>query len=213
VILLGIRETLHKREPFRLGMLKIKKEDLFEPRVLSPCIVMVCLGFSYGTVFTLIPDFGEAVDIRNKGLLFTYMTIAALTVRLAGGRASDRYGRRPVLRVCSAFIVVAMTTIAFADTPLQLSIGMTLYGLAHGTTSPTLIAWATDLSDPARKGRGVASVYIFMELGIGLGALVSGLIYSNDATRFPYAFTLCASLAVVAFIYLMVARKPVVSVH
>ncbi|MGC3946264.1 MAG: MFS transporter [Chryseolinea sp.] len=210
-ILLGIRETLKERQPFKFSMLKVRKEDLFEPRVLAPCIVMVCLGFSYGTVFTLIPDFGESVLIRNKGLLFTYMTMSALVIRLIGGRASDRWGRKPVLRVCSLFIAIAMVTIAFASSPLQLIIGMTIYGLAHGTTSPTLIAWATDLSDPAHKGRGVASVYIFMELGIGVGALASGLIYSNDTTRFPYAFALCSSLAVIAFSYLMLARKRAVT--
>lgn len=211
IILFGIHETLKSREPFRLSMLKVRKEDLFEPRVLAPCIVMVCLGFSYGTVFTLIPDFGEEVSIRNKGLLFTYMTMSALVVRLMGGRASDRWGRKAVLRVCSLFIAVAMITIAFANSPLQLIIGMTLYGLAHGTTSPTLIAWATDLSDPEHKGRGVASVYIFMELGIGVGALASGLIYSNDASRFVYAFALCSSLAVIALSYLMFSRRPAVS--
>lgn len=207
VILLGIRETLRAREPFRWSMLKVHREDLFEPRVLAPCIVMLCFGFSYGTVFTLIPDFGEEVAIRNKGLLFTYMTVAALLVRLVGGRASDRWGRAPVLRVCSVFIASAMATIAFAHSPLQLIIGMSLYGLAHGTTSPTLIAWATDLSDPARKGRGVASVYIFMEFGIGMGALISGLIYSNDPSRFVYAFAVCVSLAITAFAYLMFSGK------
>jgi MFS family permease len=211
VILLGIRETLKNREAFRFSMLKVRKEDLFEPRVLAPCIVMLCLGFSYGTVFTLIPDFGEEVSIRNKGLLFTYMTVAALIVRLVGGRASDRWGRKPVLRIASIFVATSMTIIAFANSPLQLILGMTLYGLAHGTTSPTLIAWATDLSDPAHKGRGVASVYIFMEFGIGMGALASGLIYSNEAARFPYAFALCASLAVIAFSYLVFARKPAVT--
>jgi len=208
VILLGIRETLHSRERFRFSMLKVQKEDLFEPRVLAPCIVMLCLGFSYGTVFTLIPDFGEEVEIRNKGLLFTYMTVSALIVRLIGGRASDRWGRKPVLRVASIFVATAMAIMAFADSPLQLILGMTLYGLAHGTTSPTLIAWATDLSNPVHKGRGVASVYIFMEFGIGMGALASGLIYSNDPTRFAYAFALCSALAIIAFSYLIFSRKP-----
>lgn len=203
LILLGIRETLPARQSFRLSMLKVNRYDLFEPRVLAPCIVMVCLGFSYGTIFTLIPDFGEEVAIRNKGLLFTYMTVAALIIRLVGGRASDKWGRKPVLRVAAVFVACAMSIIAFAGTPLQLIIGMSLYGLAHGTTSPTLIAWATDLSDPAHKGRGVASVYIFMEMGIGTGALASGFIYSDNPTNFFYAFGLCAMLAIVAFTYLL----------
>jgi predicted MFS family arabinose efflux permease len=84
---------------------------------------------------------------------------------------------------------------------------MSLYGLAHGTTSPTLIAWATDLSDPAHKGRGVASVYIFMEFGIGVGALASGLIYGNNAANFHLAFGLCAMLAAIAFLYLIFSPR------
>lgn len=207
VILLGIKETLHAKEPFRLAMLKVNRHDLFEPRVLAPCIVMVFFGYSYGTTFTLIPDFGEYVSIRNKGLLFTYMTMASLAIRLIGGRASDRFGRKPVLEVCALFIVTAMLIIAFSTTPLQLILGMTLYGFAHGTTSPTLIAWATDLSDIRHKGRGVASVYIFMEFGIGFGAFASGLIYSNDPKNFFLAFSICASLATVALAYLLISRR------
>ncbi len=207
LILLGIKETLHERRTFKFQMLKISWSDIFEPRVLAPCIVMVCLGYAYGTTFTLIPDFGEHVAIKNKGLLFTYMTMAALAIRLIGGRASDRWGRKPVLQVCAIFIVVAMTTIAFSTTPLQLIIGMSLYGLAHGTTSPTLIAWATDLSEIQHKGRSVASVYIFMEFGIGIGAFLSGLVYSNDPANFSLAFGICAALAAAALIYMLCNYK------
>lgn len=207
VILLGIRETLHTKAPFHFGMLKVNRRDLFEPRVLAPCIVMVFFGYSYGSTFTLIPDFGEFVSIRNKGLLFTYMTLASLAIRLVGGKASDKWGRKPVLEVCAVLIITAMLTIATSSTSLQLIIGMTLYGLAHGTTSPTLIAWATDLSDPLHKGRGVASVYIFMEFGIGFGAFASGLIYGNNPDNFLLAFGICASFATVALLYLLSSRR------
>lgn len=206
IILSGIKETLAEKHPFGVGLLKVKRADLFEPRVLAPCIVMVLLGFSYGASFTLIPDFGQFVEIKNKGLLFTYMTMAALAVRLIGGRASDRWGRRPVLQVCTVLVATAMLIIGFAETSLQLILGVTLYGLAHGTTSPTLIAWATDLSDAHFKGRGVASVYIFMEFGIGFGAFASGLVYANDPSRFVFAFGICSALATIAFIYLMATR-------
>ncbi|MEO5980602.1 MAG: MFS transporter [Chryseolinea sp.] len=207
IILLGIKETLKEKTRFNLGILKIRKEDLFEPRVLSPSIVMMCFGYSYGTVFTLIPDLGRHVAIQNPGLLITYMTIAALAVRLIGGHASDHYGRKPVLQVCGVFIFTAMTTIALSETPVQLIIGMSLYGLAHGTTSPTLLAWATDLSNVNHTGRGVATLYIFMEFGIGFGALSSGFIYSNDTSRFPIAFGLCAALAAIASVYLSISRR------
>lgn len=206
LILLRIKETLHEKHTFSAGALAVQKADLFEPLVLAPCLVMACLGYSYGTAFTLIPDFGEHLGIHNKGLLFTYLTVASLFIRLVGGRASDRWGRQAVLRVCSAFIAASMLVIGFAATPFQLTLGMSLYGLAQGATSPTLIAWATDLSDPRYKGRGVASLYIFMEFGIGFGAFCSGLVYGNNVTRFSMAFSICAALATIAFVYLLTRR-------
>jgi len=135
------------------------------------------------------------------------MTVASLFIRLIGGKASDYYGRQPVLLVCAFFILVSMLVIGFAETTLQLIIGMTLYGLANGTSSPTLIAWATDLSDPKFRGRGVASVYIFMEAGIGIGAFLSGLMYANDTSRFSTVFGICAALAGMAVIYLFFKRR------
>lgn len=207
LILVGIKETVKVKHTFGVSLLKINRMDLFEPRVLTPCIVMGFLGYSYGTIFTLIPDFGEFVGIRNKGLLFTYMTIASLVVRLIGGKASDHWGRKPVLQISSSLIILSMLIIAFAQTPLQLIWGMALYGLAQGATSPTLIAWATDLSDVHFKGRGVASVYIFMEFGIGFGAFVSGLIYANDPSRFMLLFGICGFLAFVALVYLFMEQS------
>jgi MFS family permease len=108
------------------------------------------------------------------------------------------------LFVSTALIVVSMVIIAFAKTKLQLIIGVTAYGFAQGATSPTLLAWATDLSDRLFKGRGVASLYMFMELGIGVGAFVSGLVYGNHTANLFLSFAICSLLALFAFVYLMV---------
>lgn len=100
-----------------------------------------------------------------------------------------------------------MLVIALADSKLQLILGVTLYGFGQGTMSPTLLAWGTDLSLGKYKGRGIASLYIFMELGIGMGALSSGLIYDNDSSNFFYTFAVCSTLASLAFIYLVADRS------
>jgi len=207
LILAGIKETVKEKQTFRLGLLKVNKVDLFEPRVLAPCIVMGFLGYSYGTVFTLIPDFGEFVGIRNKGLLFTYMTVASLAVRLISGKVSDAWGRKPVLQVCSIMIIISMAIIATAESPNQLILGMALYGFAQGGTAPTMVAWATDLSDIQYRGRAVASFYIFMEFGIGFGALASGFIFSNDPARFSLSFGICGIMAALGLIYLLIEKS------
>jgi len=202
-ILLRTKETLRGKEKFSIGYLKVKREDIFEPLVLAPCLVMVLSAFAYGTMFTVIPDFGQFVGIKNKGLLFTYLTVASLIVRLLAGKASDRYGRVPVLRVSTLLIGLSMVVIGTATSSAQLILGVTLYGLAQGSTSPTLLAWATDLSHDEFKGRGIASLYIFMELGIGLGAFLSGMIYANDPSRFFITFLTSGLLGALAFMYLL----------
>lgn len=208
LILTGIKETLQQRNPFTHDVLKIHKRDLFEPRVLVTCIVMVLTAYAYGAVYTVIPDFGEFVGIRNKGVLFTFLTVASLSVRLIAGKASDYYGRRNVLIFSTGLAVVAMVLLGFGSTPRDLMIAVTLYGLAQGITSPTLFAWATDLSDEKHKGRGISSLYIFMEMGIGMGAFASGWIYGNRPENFFITFIICAVLAGLAFLYLVTLRKP-----
>ena len=147
------------------------------------------------------------MGIKNKGLLFTYFTVASFLIRLLAGRASDRLGRVKVLRVATAFMTLAMLWIAFADSKSTLILGAFMYGLAQGATSPTLLAWAADLSDPEFKGRGVASLYIFMEFGIGVGAFLSGIIYGNETSMIFVTFLISGILSGVAFLYLLWVRR------
>ena len=201
LIVLSIRETVTERHELSWRLLKVKKYDLFEPRVLAPCVVMALYAYSYGNTLTLLPDFGASVGIKNKGLLFTYFTIASLLVRLFAGRASDIFGRVNVLRISTALMTFSMVLTGIAESKTTLIIGVFLYGLAQGSTSPTLLAWATDLSDPEHKGRGVASLYIFMEFGIGVGAILSGWV-SNRSDGLLIAFVISAVLSGFGFLYL-----------
>ena len=129
-----------------------------------------------------------------------------MAVRLIAGKASDRFGRKEVLIVSTFFGLSGMAIVGYGTLPIHLMIGMAIYGLANGMTSPTLFAWATDLSDPNRRGKGLSSLYIFMELGIGLGAIFSGWIYSNDPTRFFTTFIVGGVIIGVAFIFLIFLR-------
>jgi MFS family permease len=206
LILFSIRETLENKSTFSIASLKIEKQDLFEPLVIAPCIIMLLSAYSYGAIYTVLPDLGEYVGIKNKGLLFTFLTVASLAVRLLAGKASDHFGRTNVLKVSTFLVAVGMTIVGIGNTPQHVMIGVTIYGMAQGMTSPTLFAWATDLSDNRFKGRGIASLYIFMEAGIGIGAFASGLIYSNNPSRFFTTFLVCTLLSTTAFVFLMIRK-------
>lgn len=211
-IVLGLKETLKEKQRFQLSLLKITRFDLFEPRVWLPCVIMALAMYAYGAVITLIPDFGEHVGIHRKELLFTYFMISSLLIRLVAGKASDRFGRVPVLIASTALVAVAMLLMSFATNQLMLVTAVFLYGFAQGGVLPTLLAWATDLSESHHKGRALASLYIFMELGIGIGALVSGWLLghaNSAASAFQQSFIACSALAGVAFVTLV--TRPLLS--
>lgn len=207
IILSNIQETQKNRKQFSVDSVKIQRHDLFEPLVIVPCVIMFLYAYSYGACFTLLPDLGDYVGIRNKGVLFTFLTVASLLVRLVGGKASDRFGRVPVLKVSTFLLVISLTIIGFGSQPWHIMLGVSIYGVGQGMTSPTLLAWATDLSNENFKGRGISSLYIFMEAGIGIGAFASGWMYGNNPDNFLVTFAISTLLSLLAFLYLIMGKR------
>ena len=206
LVLIGMKETLHPRERFRGNHLIIDREDLFEPRVVSPALVMMLTGFSFGTILTIIPDFSDFLNISNRGVFFTAFTIASISVRVLAGKASDRFGRVNVLKLATIMLAFAMYLIGSAHSFSSFIIAAVLFGLASGISSPTVFAWTIDLSPDQHRGRGLATMFIALEIGIGVGALTSGWVYDNNPSMFPTAFWIGGILAFLAFTYLMLER-------
>ena len=199
-----LTETLApaQRQRFRLGLLRLKRDELIEPRVLVPALVMVLVLFSFGAVLTVIPDQSRLLGLPSKGLFYTSYTVAALAVRLLAGRASDRRGRVWVLRWSVAGVALSLLLLAVWTSATGFIVAAVVFGLGTGLVSPTLMAWGVDLSDPAYRGRAMATLYIALELGIGLGALAAGWIYSNEASRLPWVHGLSFLLALAALGFL-----------
>ncbi|MEJ8803050.1 MFS transporter [Pontibacter sp. H249] len=206
-VLVRMHETLDNPHRFRMGLLRISRKEIFEPRVWGPSFVMLFSTFAFGTILTIIPDFSAYLGIKNKGLFFTSFTVSSLAIRFLAGRASDKYGRINVLRISTGLLTLAMIVVGLCSTATELLLAGVLFGVATGMNSPTVYAWTIDLSHVAHRGRAMATMYIALEAGIGLGALSSGWLYDNNAANFTLAFWTSAACAAVAFLYLMLLSK------
>ena len=202
LILIGMKETLPNKQKFSPQLLKIKSNEILEPRVYNPSIVFILTSFSFGAVLTLIPDLTKSVGYENKGIFFTIFVLSSLAIRFLAGKASDKYGRVIVLKYAAASIIVADIVIAFTTDKTMLIAGAILFGIAVGMNTPTLYAWTIDLSIDSLRGKALATMYIALEIGIGAGALISGFIYADKIGNIPEAFITCAVLALIALLYL-----------
>ena len=207
LILFGMKETLKAKESFKLTLLKIGRTDLYEPSVIPPSLIMVLTTFSFGTVITLSPDFSGFLGIQNKGLFFSFFTGSSLLVRFIGGKLSDHFGRILILRYSTLCLCLSMIIIGFASDAIIYFAGAFLFGVGYGLNSPTLFAWAIDLSPKKSIGRGISTLFIFLELGIGMGSLISGSLYQGFNERFPWLFMISAFFSLIAFIFVLNKKR------
>ncbi|PWV53822.1 MFS transporter [Chitinophaga sp. S165] len=199
----GMRETLENKQGFRLSTLKISRSEIFEPLVLAPVIITFLTYLSYGVLFTIIPDFSTYLGIQNKGLFFTFFTASSIGIRLLAGKISDKYGRVPILKISAATMALAVFLLAISHTPAMMLTAAVIYGISVGMNSPAITAWTIDLGHPEHKGRALATMYIALEAGIGLGAYLSAFIYHNDARFFALTFYCTAFVTLMASFYLL----------
>lgn len=207
VILVGMKETLANKQRFRFALLKISGDEIFEPLVWSPVIITFLTYFSYGAVLTVIPDFGAYLGISNKGLFYTFFTGSSIGIRLLAGKVSDKYGRVPVLKISAVLMAISMLMLGLAGNSTLLLAAAVVYGISVGLNAPAVTAWTVDLGRPEHRGRALATMYIAMEAGIGLGAYFSAFIYNNQSANFPLTFYVMAAITLAAALYLSFGYK------
>lgn len=207
VILANMKETLPDRQKFRAAHLKINKKDIIEWRVVPAVVIIFMSYISYGAILTVISDWSAHLGTSNKGLFFMVFTLTSLLIRFVAGKASDRYGRTLILKISLSLLAIALLLIALASNSFTLMMASALYGIATGMLSPTATAWTVDLSEPTQRGKAMATMYIALEVGIGLGALLAGWLFIDNIRMIPVTFYYCTGITLTALLYLQFFYK------
>ena len=207
IMILGLKETLVEKAPFQVSILKIKRNEIIEPSVIPAAIVAVCIYLNFGVLVTISPDQSDFLGIENRGMLFTSFTIFSILSRLVAGKSADRYGRIPVIKVGVLMTAASLIVMGLAASAWQLFAASGLLGFSLGIASPAIFAWVIDLSVEERRGRGTATLYIALEVGIGMGALISAWIYDNNNAYFFRTYLFAAIISLIPFVYLTVTKK------
>lgn len=208
IILMNMKETLKKKEKFNFYLLKLKRSELIEMRVLPGALVTFLSYLSYGAILTVISDWGSHLGVANKGLFFMVFTVSSLLIRFLSGKLSDRIGRVKIIKSSLFLLVIALILIARSNSALALMLASSVYGIATGMLSPAITAWIVDLSHPDFRGKAIATMYISLEAGIGLGAFVAGAFFVSDVAMIPITFYVIASITMLALLYLQFIYRP-----
>ncbi len=202
VILLGLKETLENPQKFKPALLKIGPKEVIEKTAMPVAIVTLFTYLSYGVLLTISPDQSDYLGLENKGMLFTSLTVFSVLSRLVAGKVSDKYGRIIVIKYAIILLSASLVLMGLANSPLTLMIAAGCVGFSAGIASPAVFAWVIDVSPEEKRGRAMATVYIALEIGIGMGAILSAWFYANNHENFPMAYFISAGFTLLAWVYL-----------
>ena len=207
-------ETLPNSRPIRRSDLNVFKGNNFERSVWPAALSLLPVACAFGVFLTITPDFVEELGYKYKGLFNTIIVIASISMRFVAGKASDRYGREPILAIGGVLLFLGMGILSYSTTQLWAAIGGVVYGLSIGINMPTIFAWTADLAPKGKIALAIGTTLVSLEIGIGLGAVISGSLFSSDVSWLPFLYRFCAvSGLIMALVLIFSKRKIIISTN
>ena len=136
-------------------------------------------------------------------LIYAVYVIGNLCALLLFGRLSDQIGRRPMAIAGIGLAILSTFVFLFAHGTVSLYAGRILSGLAIGIGAGTGTAWLAELIGEESKTRATVLATSANFTGLGLGALLAGLLaeYAPWPLHLPFAIYVLALVVAAALVW------------
>ncbi len=128
----------------------------------------------------------RGIDLDVAGLLMGLIAVVAVLITAPVGILTDRLGARPVVIAGLFAQVLGAVVIAFATTVPAFVVAVSLLGVSFGIGWPAFNAMIASIVDGRLRTQFFGVNFALVNLGIGVGGVVSGFL--TDVDR-PGTFT------------------------
>lgn len=184
-----------------------KKFDLIEKTALPPSLLLFFNTVTFGGIATFLPLYTTQKGIPGIQWYFLLYAIALMLTRTFAGQIYDRKGHKAVYVPGTMLIIVAMLLLMWLPNSLALYLAAIFYGLGFGMIQPALQAWSVDQAPPHRKGMANATFFSFFDLGIGIGAMLFGVISQQFGYDSIYLMSAISVLISILLYVVMITKK------
>ncbi len=145
----------------------------------------------------------RGIGLGVAGLIVATNGVVSLVAGPFSGPLVDRFGGRRILGVALVVLAVGYGSLALVHVPWQGFVAATVMGVGNGFFWPAQSTLLAALTPSTRRHATFAMQRVVMNLGIGLGALVGGVIATADRPgTFVAVFTIDA-LSFVAYLAIL----------
>ncbi|BAU95855.1 major facilitator superfamily permease [Corynebacterium suranareeae] len=182
-------------------------KTVVHPSVMLIGFFMLAVGLAYAGVITFLNGFAQENNLTTgAGLFFIAYAVAMLGMRFFLGRIQDKHGANPVIYFGLVSFGLALVLMALATEDWHIVVAGALTGLGYGTIMPAAQAIAVDSVPHNQVGSGISTLFLFTDIGIGLGPILLGSLVTVTGYNVMYA-TLAAVIVVAFAFYVATLRK------
>jgi len=155
-------------------------------------VVVDLLGF--GIIIPLFPFMGVRLGVSPAEITLTLAaySLCQFVAAPLWGALSDRFGRRPILMSSMLGASVSYVMLAYGDSMAWLVASRIVGGSMAGNISAAF-AYASDVTAPENRARGLGMVGAAIGLGFMLGPALGGLLAGPDPHTANFAAPALAS--------------------
>ncbi len=199
--------ALFLRGPVRQSRpLLIHRSPLIERTALFPSFIFYSFTIGAGAVVTFLPLFAIERGIGNPGLFFTVQALVMVAVRSWTGQLSDRFGRAAVAVPGLIIASISLALLSQASSLTMFLGAAVLYAFAFASIQPSLMALVIDRAKTGTSGAAMGTYMLAMDLGMGSGALIWGLV--SDAWGYSRMYLVASAMPLIGIAaFLWVSRR------
>ena len=151
------------------------------------------------------------IGLGTAGLIVAANAVVSIAAGPIFGSLVDRVGGRTMLAIALVVLAVGYGSFALVVEPWQGFLASVVTGIGNGGFWPAQSTMLAALSPPHRRHATFAMQRVTMNLGIGLGALVGGLIAAAARPNTFVALFLLDALTFVVYFGVLLAAVPEVA--
>jgi len=195
------------RDRFRVA-LRHSLRTLLNKEAVPASVTMLCFLLPHGAVLNFVAMYASRSHVGNGGLFFACMAATTALMRLSTGRIADRRGERPLLYASLACQFAALLLLAFCPAAAAYLCAALLWGGGFGMMTPAMQAMAMRGVAPERRGSASSTFLASFDIGLGLGAAISGQLVKSFGYNAMFALMSLALLLTAGVYHFAGAFKP-----
>jgi MFS family permease len=183
---------------------KFSLKMLISKPALPVSVNILIIAAAYGGVITFITLYARENNLSSEtGWFFTVMAIGTALTRVFSGHLFDRYGPTWISVLSILSVSAGLLILSQAPVVLTLLASGFLIGTGFGILFPTLQTMANNLVTPERRGAANSTFLTGLDLGIGIGSVVTGMLAAPIGLSRTYMAGAILTLAGLLFFLLV----------